>query len=551
MADPVDREPDGAPTAEEGDGASIARNTTIVSGFLLLGRFVGMFREVIISRFIGTTAVADAFRFANETILQDLYTKIEKLLQPIYMPIFVARQRQDGDDAAFGFVNAVGTLLTGLLLAIAALGALFAPHLLSLVAGGNEALRPGSPGFALAVYFIRLFLPALVIYSVSNLAELTIQGYKHFTIPALAEAVRRVLLVAAIAAAVVVYHRPTEHQATQALAWGVVVGCLARLLIMVPKLWVHRHRIRPTRRLWTPDTQKALTLALPLFLGIAFAYGRNLLEAYYALGEGEGMFSALKYARKLVDMPWQVLSLGLSYVIYPFLSELGAKADRARMANALVRVIRVMVFVFAPITVFFIVAGEPVIRVAFFGGKFDDQSVAMTQMALPYYVLGLVFFAIEDPLLKWFYAMSDTKTPIALGIFADLVWFVVAILGVRELGLGLAALAAAMTLAKAIKVVVVVLILRRRLGMFPLAPLVPFAGKVALSCAAMGALMLAALRVLGPMVPLHGLPKQAALLALTSGLGAIVFAGGCAVLRVEELQLVASKVRGKLRRSAA
>jgi putative peptidoglycan lipid II flippase len=535
--------------AATGEGESIARNTTIVGGFLLLGRFGGMFREVIVSRVIGTSAAADAFRFANETVLQDLFTKFEKLLQPVYMPIFVARQRKDGDAEAFRFTRVVGTIQLILLLAMAVLGSLFAPEIVRRIAT-HEGIQPGTEGFALAVVFLRMFFPALVVFSLSNLVELTIQSYKHFTIPALAEAVRRLLLVVAVVLAVAYYHKPTAQQATMALAWGAVAGCLARMLIQLPKVWQYRAHFKPSLDFSLPDVKKGGRLAGPLIIGIVLSYARNVYEAKLALKLGEGFFSALKYARKLVDMPWQILSLALSYVIYPFISELGAKQDNESMADALVRMARVMVFVFAPITALCWVLSEPTVRVVYYGGHFDEDSVRLTNSALPFYVIGLVFFAIEDPLLKRFYAMSDTATPIALGVMADLVWFGAVVLGVLELQLGLPALAAAFSIQKVVKVIVVLIVLRAKLGGIPLTGVGTFLGKVIAACAVMAFLVHVAAGALGPSIPFDpkGVAHNGALLVAMMVVSAVAFLGMCHALKVEELALVVGRLRKKLGR---
>jgi putative peptidoglycan lipid II flippase len=465
------------------DGSAIARNTAVVSGFLFLGRLAGMGREFIISRLIGTTAASDAFRFGSEAILQDIYNKVEKLLQPTYLPLFVARQRQEGDRQAWRFTSIFGTLQVCLLVGICVTGLVASPEIAAWLTGGagsevREKLGPGSEGYRYLLFFLRVFFPALLVYSLSNLTELTLQGYNRFTVPALGEALRRVLIVAAAAGAVAVFHKPTPYQTTYALALGIVVGVSCRLLVMIPGLWGKRKLARPSLDLTDPMIRKAAILAAPLVVGIIFSFVRNLAEAKYALGEGVGQYSGLKYARKIVDVPWQIVALALSYVIYPFVSELGARQERSRMADALVAMLRVMGFIFIPITVFFLILGEPTVRVAFQGVTFNEQSVAITMSALPWYLFAMVFYAIEDPLLKWFYALSDTRTPILMGIGADIVWFAVAYPGSQLLGLGLPAIAFAMGIGKTLKVIILLFILFPRLGGAPAAVGPPGVGAV-------------------------------------------------------------------------
>jgi putative peptidoglycan lipid II flippase len=536
------------PDREPRRGTGIIRNTTIVAAFLFLGRVLGLAREFILGRYLGTTFAADVYRLGVDVVLQDIYAKFEKLLQPVYMPIFVERQRAEGDEEAFRFASVVGTVQGVALLALAAAGFLWAPQIVTAISADHESLAPGAEGFRLAVFFLRLMFPALVVFSLSNLMELTIQSYHHFTIPALAETVRRAMPVLGIVAAVVLLRPAEPVPTTYVLAVAVVAGVGLRFLIMLPRLWSKLRLVRPSLDLGNPYVRKAAVLVLPLILGVAFSYLRNLLEAYFALGEGEGAFAALKYARKIVDMPWQILGLAVSFVIYPYISELGAAQDRDRMADALVSMVRAMMYVFVPTTIFFLILGEPTIRVAFQGVRFDEDSVWLTHSALPWYLVGMVFFAIEDPMLKWFFALSDTKTPVILGIVGDFIWFGIAYVGVRQMGLGLPALAFAMSGSKALKVLILLLILRPRLGEIKRERVVPFLGKLAVTAVVMAGAVVIGSRLLPKVIPFGGLPGHAANLLGCFIVALAVYVPTSFVLRIEECSLVAERVRTGLRR---
>ncbi len=561
--DPRARAPD-----EEDAGADIARNVTIVTAFLFLGRTVGgPARELILSRVIGTTAASDAFRFAYEAILQDIYTKFEKLLQPIYMPLFVGLRRREGEEPAWRYTSVIGTLQALLLVLVAAGGFIFARPIALWVIGEDPEtlakLGPGTPGHQTLVAFLQVFFPALIVYSLSNLAELTMQAYNRFTIPAFAEAFRRLAIVAALVLVVVWFRRPSEYVATEALVWGALIGVAGRLLFQLPPLWRRLRLLRPSLDLANPTVRHALVLALPLVVGILFSFGRNLVEAKLAFGEGVGAYSGLKYARKLVDMPWQVLALAISYVIYPFISALGADQERGKLADALVATARVIAFFFVPLSVFFLICGEPTVRVTYEGFRFGEESVGITMQALPWYVLGMFFFALEDPLLKWYYALHDTKTPIAMGIAGDFIWFGVAGLGVYYYDFGLSAIALAMTVSKALKVIVLLAILRPRLGPISARDVLSFVLRLAIATAAMAVVAYLTLGQLRSVFPLLT-PEQADAAGLVQRLKAPAlhlfgsFGGALAAylvasfaLRIEECWLVVARMRAKLGRGNA
>lgn len=525
----------------------IARNTLIVTALRAISPVAGTLREMVMSRLMGTTAAADIYRFAIERILQDVYTKVEKLLQPTYLPVFVGRQTLDGEERAWRFTSIIGTLLSLFLVIVAGAGTLWAPQ----IAGFFLRYLHEQPGnLALAVLVLRLTIPFLVFYCLSNLLELTLQSYANFTLPAIAEALRRLVLVGVLIVAALVFHPITEQQAVVALGVGAILGILLRLFVQVPALRQQLRHIRPSLDLSNPDVRKALVLTGPLWIAVAFAFARNLVEAGLAGSFGEGSLAALGFARKLIDMPWQMLAVSLSYVIYPFISELGAKKQKDELSGALASTVRVLAFIFIPMMVGMLILADPITSVLYRGGKFTEESKALTLSAFLFYIPGLFFFAVEDPVMKWFYALSDTKTPTILGILSDLIYFAVVLPGVYMFNAELPALALGMVLSKSIKVCAVLVILRLRLGNHGWEKIGAFASKLAIATVALGVTLWLLTRALGWIVPwgfakggLAGFAVGGAYLMTLTGTGMALFAGLSWLLRIDEWVLVIERMR--------
>jgi putative peptidoglycan lipid II flippase len=86
-----------------------------ISGFTLMSRVLGVARDILIARFLGTGVVADAFfaafRFPN------MFRRIfgEGAFNSAFVPMFGKRVTQDGRNAAMGFANNAFTILFGTL----------------------------------------------------------------------------------------------------------------------------------------------------------------------------------------------------------------------------------------------------------------------------------------------------------------------------------------------------------------------------------------------------------------------------------------------------
>lgn len=519
-------------------GDRLTRHTLIVSAFRFINPLLGLIRERVIAHYLGTTHFSDIYRFVVDRVLVDIYTKVEKFLGPTFLPLFVSRQSRDGDEQAFRFFNVMGTLLAVGLIVLSVVGVVWAPAMTGAL---MPSLSADPTAFSLAVLVLRVSLPFFVFYSLSNLVELTLQSYTNFTLPAAAETLRRLLLVGVLVGAVLLFGRPTQTQAVWALAVGAVTGMVGRFLVQLSGLHGRGHFIRPAFNFRNPDLRRAVVLMLPLIVGVSFALARNLAEVRLASSFGEGNVAALVFARKLVDVPWQTVAIALSVVMYPFISQLGADRDRRALGAALVSTARILTFIFVPFSILIWLLADPIVRVLLETGRFNDGSLRLTLSTFLFYIPGMVVFALEDPLLKWFYALNDTLTPMVLGVFADLIYFCVVFIGINVLGAGLPVLALGLVISKGLKMLIVLVILHLRLGRLNLDTVLPFLGKLAIASLALGIAITTGAHMLAGLSG-RGFFSGLLYLFLVSGSGICIFGMVSWMLRIEEITLVLERL---------
>ena len=516
----------------------MVRHTAIVGAFRALNPLLGIIREIIMAHFLGTRAAADIYRFVVDRILVELYTKVEKLLQPTFLPIFVSRQTLTSDTAAFRFANVMGTLVALILTGISFAGVLWADKFVAFML---HYLRQDIANFELAVWMVRITFPFLIFYCLSNVLELTLQSYTNFTLPALAEALRRILLVGGFAVVAFLVHEPTDRHVVVAATIGAIGGITLRLLVQLPGLRGKFRYIRPSLELSNSDLQRAGILMLPLLLGVAFASLRSWVEVHTAGRIGEGVLAALGYARKFVDQPWQIIAYAISVVIYPFISELGAKRERGELGDALLSVFRIMVFVFVPVSIIMVTLSKALVC-----GLLKGADPVLILSALVFYLPGMTIFALDEPTMKWFYALGDTLTPTILGIIADFIFFGILFGGVYGIGAGLPAFALALVISKGLKILAVYTILHRRLGGLAWHRLIGFAIRMVVACA----ILTTAMWFMGRMAPDFEAGRLAHLGFLVIGgiIGVGVFAGCAYLLRMEEMMLVIERIGNAMRK---
>lgn len=537
--------PDSDKPSTGGRGQGLVRNTAIVTFFLAVGRLFGVGRELVMNPVLGLGAGADIYRFAVDRVAVDLYTKVEKLLQPTYLPLFVAREVAEGEEAAWQFTRVIASLQFLLLAALATAGSMGAHAVVDWFFPDSFMADPLK--VAAAVRMLRLALVTLVVYSLSNLTELTLQAYEEFTVPALAESLRKIAMLGGLLTAMVFLSHLNEYQAVASLVIGLLAGSAIRLGFHLLALGRRLLFFRPSLKVTNPDVKKAGRLMVWPVCGMLLALARNIVEMRTALKIGEGMLAGLSTARKFIDLPWQILAVAVSQVIYPFISELGAKEKRADLGEALISMCRVLAFVFVPMGILLFATARELVSVLYERRLFTGASVDLTMTALACYIPGLIFFAIEEPMLKWFFALSDTRTPMLLGVLSDTTYFVVMYVGLRVLHAPLQALALALVLSKGLKVLVALVILRYKLRGLPWPRIFPFLAKLIAAVAVMVAVLAATQHACGSLAT-GGLIQKAAFILVMSFTGLGSFAVMSLVLRLEEGGMVVSTLGGKIRR---
>lgn len=528
----------------------------IITAFLALGRVMGIGKEIVLSS-LGAGRHTDAYKIAYNSVIYTIYTKVEKLMRPTYLPEFVRVRREEGEEAAWDVTSVMTGFQFILLLILAGLCVIFAEPLLLFVGAG---LADSPEDLHRGVVMLRIMAPALVLFSLSVMPELTLHAYKRFTLPAVAEAAFRTALVVIFVVLVALLWPGRPKDAVYAAAWAVLVGGSIRFLVQLPGLWGKLRMFRFTADVWhNPHARTVLRLMPPVVLGLIFATLRTWADSRFGSVIGEGVYTCLDFARKIPDVLLQTLALAVSFVVYPFLSEWAIRGEKDKMADALVTMTRAMAFIFVPVSAALMIASLPLIQLMYQHGGFTSEQADLSALGVYWYSPGLFFSALDAPINHWYFALKDTTTPNVMGVVFVIVHILISYLGVYHLGTTpkakLSWVAAALTISKTGKILVLYAMLRGRIGKINRAAVVSFTVKLAICTGVMVIALLLANQQATPMLETMlagrgGVKLQSLVeLAMNFAVAVVVLLGVAAALHIEELSIVSQalrKVTGKI-----
>jgi len=464
------------------ENKSLIKSTRVIGAATLASRVLGFLRDVIIARFFGTGASAQAFVVAFR--IPNLFRSIvgeastNAAVVPVLTRLDETGRRQEFWEVANCLLNILVVLLAGLTL----LGELFAPCLLRLIAPGF-IIEPAK--LELAIRLTRWILPYLLLIGLTAYAMAVLNSLKHFALPALAPCMLNIGLIASV---LILYPRLEEK--SLALAVGVLIGGLLQLAIQLPlllKKGLFKKGVRPLLFVH-PEVKKMGRLFLPRTFGIA-VYQANVFAdtilASFAWIVGQGAVAALYYANRIVQFPLAVFGIALAQVALPTMSGLAAKGNLDELKATVSFSLRSVFTIMVPATVGIMVLAGPLIKIIFERGAFTTYSTGITSFALLFYCLGLTGYAGIKILASCFYSLEDTATPVKVASFALALNIVLNLILMWPLKVAGLALATAISVTA--NFTLLLFFLRKKIGL--LGDFLPGLGRVILAAGIMAAVL--------------------------------------------------------------
>jgi putative peptidoglycan lipid II flippase len=395
----------------EGQAASgkvqIARAAGLVMALFVASRALGLVREMVISHQFGTSGNLDAYLAAFR--LPDILFQLVAggALASAFIPTYAAIRTQIGERRAWRLFSAVTNLVLILTTALGSVAVLLAPWLVrTLIAPGFDAPRQ-----ALTSDLMRLMLVTPVVFGLSGVIMGVLNARQHFLLPALAPILYNLGI---IAGAVIL----APAMGVRGLAVGVVVGSLGHLLVQVPGLVRHGLRWTATLGLQNAGVHEVGRLMLPRMLGLAAVQINFLVNTILSSGLVAGSLAALNFAWLLMLLPQGVFAQSVATAAFPTFSTQVARGQRAEMRSALAATLRAILYLAVPAAVGLVVLRVPLVQLIFQRGAFTESSTEMVTWALALFALGLPAHSVVEIVVRAFYAMHDTKTPVVVSIAA-------------------------------------------------------------------------------------------------------------------------------------
>jgi len=399
-------------TAVQPKARGLLRSSAIVSAMTMFSRVLGLVRDMLLARFLGAEASADAFyvAFKIPNFLRRLFA--EGAFAQAFVPVLSDLREQGNRAAVQNFIDRIAGCLGSALILLCVIVVVASPLFTAVFGMGFLLNNPDK--FALTADLLRITFPYLLLISLTGFAGAILNSYDQFAVPAFTPVLLNISMI--LAAAVV---SPMLEQPVFALAWGVIAAGLMQLLFQVP--FLKRLGLVPHPKVdWSdPEVVRVLKLMAPAMFAVSVSQVNLLFDTVIASFLPDGSITWLYFSDRLTELPLGVFGVGIATVILPNLSR-QFRSGQEKFRSTLDWAIRMILLIGLPAALALIVLAEPILYALFQYGEYQASDVLLSSYSLRAYSLGLVAFMLIKVLASGFFSRQDTKTPMRIGVIAML-----------------------------------------------------------------------------------------------------------------------------------
>ncbi len=416
----------------------------------LFSKVAGLLRDVFIAAKYGTESMeAVAYSYASSLPVQLFDFTLGAAVLATFIPIFNNYLEQGNEKRAMEFSNNFINITVLISSVITVAGIIFSKYIGVFIAPDLDAQTQ-----QLLQKLIIIVLPTTVFTTLAYAFVGILQSLGEFNVPAIISMVSNIVIIAYLIFFDNVY----------GLCVAMLVGWGMQFVIQIPSLVKKKYKYKFTFNFKDEGIKEAVILALPILVSSWVQPISVFVNKRYAsaiVGGGP----ALDYANRFYIIVCGVFVLAITNYIFPALSKKAGNDNKNEFGEIIIRSIRVMILIIAPIMAGMFLLSEDIIMLVYGRGQFTEYSVNLTSSALQFFSFGMIAYGINEILNKCFYSMKNAKIPMVASVFGIMTSVVLSFLSVKVWNLGVRGLALSSAVSAFIVSLVLICFIQKKINL--------------------------------------------------------------------------------------
>ncbi|MDR0552770.1 MAG: murein biosynthesis integral membrane protein MurJ [Holosporales bacterium] len=415
---------------------SIARRFFAVSFLTVISRVLGIFREAVLSHFLGAGAEMDAFLIAFK--FPSFFRKCfaEGGFQSLFIPYYIDFTIGKKEKFAFIFSSHIFTILFYAMLFLTIFVFIFVEEFVAIMAPG---FLKDPEKFHLAVNFTKIVFPNVAFVGLSTIYTGIMMARNKFLPFSLSPILVNIILILSI----------IVGNNTISPGYGISIGvlsasiiqliflhaCVKSMGIRTPALTKLRFSgLKPRISKRTKEFLKKLT---PVIAGAGVSQLNVFVDTFFGSFLGEGTVSLIYFADRFIQFPLALFGISMATVILPEISSIFSSKnhDRGKVKKIQEEMVIFTLRMAIPSTVGLMAIAYPIVDVLYGHGKFTESSVYQTSVIIQIFAIGVPAYVLAKIFASVLFAQKDSKTPVLAAVISVISNIILNAMLIRSLGI--------------------------------------------------------------------------------------------------------------------
>ena len=361
----------------------------------MLGKILGLLREMKIAEALGTSTSSDAYNVAYLLVIT-IFGLFSSAYSNSLMPIAAEQYTQD-KKRMNKTVNEIVTISVILMLIVIGLVYLFPRFFVKLMAAGMD-----DDTIILAGELIKISAWALIFLVLISAYEIVMRLYNRNIYPTIMDLLFPVPVLIALFCGVT---SPYILIACVVLGYAIksvaLVGGL-KIVGFVPKLDFYWNN---------PKIKSFFLLMPPMLLSSGLLQINTLVDNQVASGFGTGSVTALSLASKVNGLAYTVFSTSLMQIIYSTMTKAYMRGDKKEFKDIVEKQTKMILMFIVPCFIILFNFSTEIISILFVRGNYTQDNAVIAGEILKGYALGLPVYVLRDICMYVYYAAKNSKFP--------------------------------------------------------------------------------------------------------------------------------------------
>lgn len=363
---------------------------------------MGFLKSMMIASYFGADYVTDAY-YLSSGIVSNVFYAIAASVSVAFLPLYIKVKEKNGINEGKQFASRVLVNMSLISCFVTLVLIEVAPLVIKITASSYTENQ-----FQNAVLFLRIMSFGIIFSLVADIMQNLMNAEKIYGYASISSIINSLVLILAV-------FFFSKKCGIMALVIATPLSYAIQFLFLKLR---SRKYVRFTFKYGIKDKNIKLLCkqAMPIFFSNATIEINQLIDRILLVSIAEGAVTALSYAAVLFQFAAHVLSMPISTITYTEISQACAKKEISRIGDLLRQALKMIFLIGLPISVVIFMVPTLIVEIVYGRGAYNVAAIMQTAGGLKYYAFCLIPYCIKQVFTKAFYSMSDTKTPMKVGI---------------------------------------------------------------------------------------------------------------------------------------